>query len=99
VITLPHSKNSFQHSAGTADRLSEGLGAGLLETLVNLAIRQIEDQILAKMEEAEQLKTQLEEAQRAMNKEEGVVLEETSCAASPAFSNNPPAKTSQFHRG
>jgi predicted nucleic acid-binding Zn-ribbon protein len=43
---------------------------------VNLAIRQIEDQILAKMEEAELLKLHLEEAQRAMNKEEKVILEE-----------------------
>ncbi|HEY4492252.1 MAG TPA: C4-type zinc ribbon domain-containing protein [Acidobacteriota bacterium] len=43
---------------------------------VNLAIRQIEDQILAQMEEAEQFKGQLEEAQRARAREENVLLEE-----------------------
>lgn len=43
---------------------------------VNLAIRQIEDQILAKMEEAEALKLHLEEAQKAKDREENTLLDE-----------------------
>lgn len=43
---------------------------------VTLGIRQIEDQILAQMEEAEQLKRQLDEIQHAKDREETVLLEE-----------------------
>jgi hypothetical protein len=43
---------------------------------VNQAIRQIEDQILAQMEDAENLKQQLQEANRAKDKEETALLEE-----------------------
>jgi uncharacterized protein len=43
---------------------------------VNLAIRQIEDQILTRMEEAEALKLHLEEAQKAKDREENTLLEE-----------------------
>lgn len=43
---------------------------------VNQAIRQVEDQILAQMEEAEQLKAVVEEAQKALNREESVLTEE-----------------------
>lgn len=45
---------------------------------VSTAIRQIEDQILARMEEAEQLKKRLDESQKAKSAEEGVIQEERS---------------------
>jgi uncharacterized protein len=45
---------------------------------VNQAIRQIEDQILVQMEEAEGMKGLVEEAQQALEKEEKVILEEKS---------------------
>jgi len=40
------------------------------------AIRQIEDQILGLMEEAEQLKGKQDDAQSALNREEGIILED-----------------------
>ena len=43
---------------------------------VNVAIREIEDQILVKMEEAEGLRAQLEEAERAKQRDENVLLQE-----------------------
>ena len=43
---------------------------------VSQAIREMEDQILAQMEEAEALKVQLEDAQRIKNREEKVLLDE-----------------------
>jgi predicted nucleic acid-binding Zn-ribbon protein len=43
---------------------------------VNVAIREIEDQILMKMEEAEALRAQLEEAEKAKQRDENVLLEE-----------------------
>lgn len=43
---------------------------------VNQAIRQVEDQILAQMEEAEQIKGGVEEAQKALDREEAVLLQE-----------------------
>lgn len=43
---------------------------------VNQAIRQVEDQILVQMEEAEQLKGLVDEAQKALDREEAVILEE-----------------------
>lgn len=43
---------------------------------VNLAIRQIEDQILVQMEDAERLKTQLDEVRGALEREESVILGE-----------------------
>lgn len=43
---------------------------------VSQAIRQMEDQILVRMEEAEQLRLKLEEAQKAKAAEEGVIHEE-----------------------
>jgi predicted nucleic acid-binding Zn-ribbon protein len=44
--------------------------------LVSQAIREMEDQILAQMEEAEALKSQLDEAQAMKDREEKVLLEE-----------------------
>jgi uncharacterized protein len=44
--------------------------------LVSQAIREMEDQILAQMEEAETYKIQLDEAQKAKEREEKVLLEE-----------------------
>ena len=44
--------------------------------LVSQAIREMEDQILTQMEEAENLKSQLDEAQSVKDREEGVLLEE-----------------------
>lgn len=51
---------------------------------VNLAIRQIEDQILVQMEDAERLKTQLDEARGALEREEGVILSEKQVVQSEA---------------
>lgn len=45
---------------------------------VSQAIRQVEDQILVQMEEAEQLKVQVDEAEKALNKEESVLTQEKS---------------------
>jgi predicted nucleic acid-binding Zn-ribbon protein len=51
---------------------------------VNLAIRQIEDQILVQMEDAEKLKMQVDEAKGALEREEGVILGEKKVVQSEA---------------
>jgi predicted nucleic acid-binding Zn-ribbon protein len=52
--------------------------------LVSQAITEMEDQILAQMEEAEGLKGQIEEAQKAKEREEKVLLEEKKAIQSEA---------------
>jgi predicted nucleic acid-binding Zn-ribbon protein len=51
---------------------------------VNQAIRQIEDEILVQMEDAERLKMQVDEARRALEQEEGVILGEKQVVQSQA---------------
>lgn len=69
-------RNRYKEQLDTVKTNKEYTGLQHEIELVSQAIREIEDQILAQMEEADQLKTQLDQAQKLKEREESVLLDE-----------------------
>jgi predicted nucleic acid-binding Zn-ribbon protein len=69
-------RNRYKEQLDTVKTNKEYTGLQHEIDMVSQAIREMEDQILVQMEEAEQLKAQLNEAQKSKEREEGVLLEE-----------------------
>lgn len=76
VALIETKRKRYQEQLDTVKTNKEYTGLQHEIETVNGAIRQVEDKILSKMEEAEQLKTILEEARHAKDKEESVLLGE-----------------------
>lgn len=76
VALIETKRKRYQEQLDTVKTNKEYTGLQHEIETVNAAIRQVEDKILAKMEEAEQLKILLEEAKHAKDKEESILLDE-----------------------
>jgi len=76
VALIETKRKRYQEQLDTVKTNKEYTGLQHEIETVNAAIRQVEDQILAKMEEAEHLKVLLNEAQKAKEKEESTLLVE-----------------------
>jgi predicted nucleic acid-binding Zn-ribbon protein len=69
-------RNRYKEQLDTVKTNKEYTGLQHEIELVSQAIREIEDQILVQMEDAEQIKSQLDQAQKLKEREEGVLLDE-----------------------
>jgi uncharacterized protein len=69
-------RNRYKEQLETVKTNKEYTGLQHEIEMVSQAIREIEDQILSHMEEAEQLKSQLDQGQKLKEREESVLLDE-----------------------
>ena len=76
VALIETKRNRYKEQLDSVKTNKEYTGLQHEIELVSQAIREMEDQILVQMEEAEQLKSQLDQAQKSKEREENVLLDE-----------------------